>query len=302
LDLKIFALLANAYRRGIQNRCYLGATYSIDKITFLEVFQEAREKAITKENIKSAWAATGLNPFNPAIVLDKLLSNQKPLQLPASPIIKAKDSILLPFIPKIILQIEALIYQVIENNNLDTKEVLAKIGKAAYSVLADVFIQRSTNAELVAATKSKYQKCTRQHYSQARVMNIEVVKEREAKAAEKAIEITWQDLAKITPNLFEELFTKSPIKPRVLGYRNTQVFTTAVKPLLQLSPSLFLDRKAPVPNMIMSQQLSQPQATLVVVRWHCTRRDNSDRIGRPKDKNLKLRKKEREVRASGSYL
>jgi hypothetical protein len=137
---------------------------------------------------------------------------------------------------------------------LDTKEVLAKIGKAACSVLADAFIQRSTNAELVAATKSKYQKRTRQHYSQARVMNMEVVREREAKAAEKAIEIAWRDLAKITPNLFEEPFKKSPIKPRVLGYRNTRAFTTAVKPLLRLSPSLFLDRKAPAPDMIMSQQ------------------------------------------------
>jgi ABC-type dipeptide/oligopeptide/nickel transport system permease subunit len=48
--------------------------------------------------------------------------------------------------------------------------------------------------------------------------------------------------------------------------------------------------------------LSWPQATLVVVRQRCTRQDNSDRIGRPKDENLKLRKKEREVRASGSYL
>jgi hypothetical protein len=46
----------------------------------------------------------------------------------------------------------------------------------------------------------------------------------------------------------------------------------------------------------------QPQATLVVVQQCCTRRDNSDRIGRPKDENLKLRKEEREIRAKGSYL
>jgi hypothetical protein len=104
---------------------------------------------------------------------------------------------------------------------LDTKIVLAKIEKAVYSILADIFIQHSTNTELVAATKSKYQKYTRQHYSQARIINIEVVKERKAKAAEKAIEIAWQDLAKIIPNLFEELFKKLPIKLRILGYRNT---------------------------------------------------------------------------------
>jgi hypothetical protein len=129
LDLKIFVLLANIYCRGIQNRYYLRATYSINKIIFLEVFQEVQEKAITKKNIKSAWAAASLNLFNPAIVLDKLLSNQKSLQLLASPIIKAKNSILLPFISKNILQVEVLIYQVIENNNLDTKRFLLKLGK-----------------------------------------------------------------------------------------------------------------------------------------------------------------------------
>jgi hypothetical protein len=191
LDLKFFALLANVYRRGIQNRYYYRATYLIDKITFLEVFQEVQERAITNKNIKSAWAAAGLNLFNPAIVLDKLLSDQKSLQSPASPILESRDSVLLPFIPKNILQVEILIYQVFKNNNLDTKEVLAKISKAACHVLTNVFIQCSTNAELVATAKSKHQKRSRQYYGQARVMNIEVVKEREAKAAEKAIEITW---------------------------------------------------------------------------------------------------------------
>jgi hypothetical protein len=47
--------------------------------------------------------------------------------------------------------------------------------------------------------------------------------------------------------------------------------------------------------------MSQPQATLVVVRQHCTYRDNSDRIGRPKDENLKLRKEEREEPLALTY-
>jgi hypothetical protein len=82
------------------------------------------------------------------------LLDQKYLQLPASPILESEDSILLPFIPKNILQVEVFIYQVIKNNNLNIKEVLAKISKAVYYIFTDIFIQYSTNTELVAAARS----------------------------------------------------------------------------------------------------------------------------------------------------
>jgi hypothetical protein len=38
----------------------------------------------------------------------------------------------------------------------------------------------------------------------------------------------------------------------------------------------------------------QTQATLVVVQQHFTRQNNSDRIGRPEYKNLKIREGKRE--------
>jgi hypothetical protein len=44
------------------------------------------------------------------------------------------------------------------------------------------------------------------------------------------------------------------------------------------------------------------QATLVVVRRHCTRRNNSDRIGSPKYKNLKIRKERERERVLSGYI
>ena len=45
-----------------------------------------------------------------------------------------------------------------------------------------------------------------------------------------------------------------------------------------------------------NSSLSRIPATLVVVRGHSTPQDNSNRIGSPKYKNLKIRRERREVR------
>ena len=41
--------------------------------------------------------------------------------------------------------------------------------------------------------------------------------------------------------------------------------------------------------------MSRPQSILVAMRRHCALQDNSDRIGRPEYKNLKIRKEEEET-------
>ena len=53
--------------------------------------------------------------------------------------------------------------------------------------MADALIQRSTSIELLKVAKSKHQKRTHENYGQARVIDIEVIREREAKIADKAM-------------------------------------------------------------------------------------------------------------------
>jgi hypothetical protein len=241
LDLKIFAPLAMAYRQGIAKQCCLGSSYSIDKITFLQIMQEAREKAITDENIKSAWANAGLKPFDPTIVLNKLPPTQHYEEQPSTPCSKLVDDKLPLTTPANILQVEVLLHQAIANSNSNNLEIISKLSKAACRAIADAHIQRSTNIELVKAAKAKPRKrsSTRENYGQARVMDMEVVKEREAKIAEKAIQNAWQHLSKITPSIFQESSSKSPTKPKCSGNGNARAFTTAAKPFLQLSPGIF---------------------------------------------------------------
>ena len=48
------------------------STYNIDKADFISLIQTARRQGITSRNIQSAWRATGLISFNPAVVFQKL--------------------------------------------------------------------------------------------------------------------------------------------------------------------------------------------------------------------------------------
>jgi len=47
----IFEPLLLAYKKGVQCRYRFGVTYSIDKVNFLEIYQQSRVEAITQENI-----------------------------------------------------------------------------------------------------------------------------------------------------------------------------------------------------------------------------------------------------------
>src|SRR5438045_9340414 len=60
------------YQNGVHERTRFGATYCINKPDFLEIYQEAQDKAITVENIKSAWRESGIHPYNLDLILSKL--------------------------------------------------------------------------------------------------------------------------------------------------------------------------------------------------------------------------------------
>ena len=69
-DVGVFAPLKDAYRDEVE-RLYRGGVNTIGKEHFTSVYHSAREKAFTKRNITSAWAACGLFPLNANRVLRK---------------------------------------------------------------------------------------------------------------------------------------------------------------------------------------------------------------------------------------
>ena len=64
LNVGCFSPLKNIYGRFVQEKAELGI-YHIDKPDFLVLFQQARIIALTPKNIKSAFQAVGILPFDP---------------------------------------------------------------------------------------------------------------------------------------------------------------------------------------------------------------------------------------------
>lgn len=78
-DVGLFSPLALAYDLNLNN--HISETQGLASITkskFWMLFHPAWESAATEKNIKSAFEKTGIEPFQPSVVLKKLISGQDP--------------------------------------------------------------------------------------------------------------------------------------------------------------------------------------------------------------------------------
>ncbi|RPA75353.1 DDE-domain-containing protein, partial [Ascobolus immersus RN42] len=71
LDVGMFGPLQRAYGQAVEAWSRKGYS-SITKAEFFKLYDYARKKAFTPENVSSAFAATGVFPLNKNVVLDKL--------------------------------------------------------------------------------------------------------------------------------------------------------------------------------------------------------------------------------------
>lgn len=75
LDVSVFGLLKRAYRKQIQS--YMRASvHALTKHKFLPAFKQAFQQSFTTSNILSGFRASGLVPFQPLVVLEKLSNFQ----------------------------------------------------------------------------------------------------------------------------------------------------------------------------------------------------------------------------------
>ena len=71
LNVSVFGLLKQNYKKLLAEKtCF--TTYNIDKVDFISLIQQSRQQGILSRNIQSAWRATGLIPYNLAVVFQKL--------------------------------------------------------------------------------------------------------------------------------------------------------------------------------------------------------------------------------------
>lgn len=71
LDVGCFAVLKKAYGALVEQKIGLGVNH-IDKIEFLELYQQARAQTFSTKIVANSFAATGIVPFDPDRVLSKM--------------------------------------------------------------------------------------------------------------------------------------------------------------------------------------------------------------------------------------
>lgn len=65
LDVGIFGSFTQTYKQILEQSIRPGAGYHIDKVRFLELYQEAQAECLCEELVLSAFEKSGYKPFNP---------------------------------------------------------------------------------------------------------------------------------------------------------------------------------------------------------------------------------------------
>jgi hypothetical protein len=86
LDVGVFQPYKHWHAEAIDDATRTGCT-SFNKVEFLAAIESIRAKTFTKRTIRRGWQETGLIPYKPDVVLDKLRRDefQHALQRPATP-------------------------------------------------------------------------------------------------------------------------------------------------------------------------------------------------------------------------
>lgn len=155
----------------------LGAGYSIDKLKFLQLYQETKKQVICKDLILSAFRKCGYKPWNSSLILDSLPgqalkskvkaifehstgenANQANTRTnaPIEAIVNKRYKSIIPPTPKHPNRVDELLAQALEDDAIDP--IVCKLGKSLKKIMADVVITSAENEELAFTLASRAKK------------------------------------------------------------------------------------------------------------------------------------------------
>ncbi len=200
LDVSVFGPLKQNYKKLLAEKIRF-TKYNIDKVDFISLIQQARQQGISSRNIQSAWRATGLIPYNPAVVFQKLSIRPEQTSTTSSSTDNTLNTPLqtryftgqIPPTPANIQEVSEIeeLVSLFRNQTLDSPKftILHKTLKAARRAMADRVILNRTNTELLEANTRKKRRAQRtglQYDGQyARVLSLEDVEKRRELAEDK---------------------------------------------------------------------------------------------------------------------
>jgi hypothetical protein len=83
LDLACFSSVKTRYRSQIQELASLDDAAPVKKSRFMTCYSQAREKGLSKHNIRTGWRVTGIIPYNPGLVINSSQVLRRPTTPPS---------------------------------------------------------------------------------------------------------------------------------------------------------------------------------------------------------------------------
>ena len=158
LDVGLFGPLQHYYGLEVDRLAQLGVTH-ISKTRFLEILTPARLAAYTTKNVVSAWKEAGIEPYNPAPVLDRMPA-ARPTTPPSAPPRSA-----VPRTPRTVVQVDGLLDHLLEGmeRTPSTLRVVEKLAKGCKRSFAEIQLQAAREKDLLevnAQRKTRKRKLT----------------------------------------------------------------------------------------------------------------------------------------------
>lgn len=197
LDVGIFGPFQNSYGREVEDAVCLCIT-GFNKVNFLPLYVAARAKVLQKRTIRNAFSATGLVPYNPKKVFDKipnyvLLPEDNPTAQRSSTLNKSTNSSTNdPVTPKATWQAKQPMAEILGNIEhlpeveTPTRKRILQLGKAVEFAFADNAIEQEINTQLRNANK-RWKIGDKRVLSKEQVLSMEEALRLREKAKEKAV-------------------------------------------------------------------------------------------------------------------
>jgi hypothetical protein len=209
------------------------ASYSINKVDFLEIYQEARELALTPENIQSAWKNSSLLPLDPEVIL-KQLHESKDTQT-AQPTTLSSSNSSISRTPVGVKGVEKILKQARDGELQSPIKFLEKASKVAIKALTDSHIQNATNNELLESQrrlKSRGNRATT-NLGRACVMDRLVLEQRQNIDFQKEYTMAIKWLHSLNLSIFDFKLTPEASSVKPPNKANQRVFNAAFKTICQ---------------------------------------------------------------------
>jgi DDE superfamily endonuclease/Tc5 transposase DNA-binding domain len=156
LDVGCFALLKRNYGQGVAELIRTGIDH-VDKLDFLTIYNSARSSIFTPLHIQSAFAATGLAPYDPERVICKLQLENRPITPPSQLPTQLQPT---SETPRTIIQLQSqielintLIHPRISGSTSPTLQAVKSLVKGCQMAMHSAILLAAENTKLQAANK-----------------------------------------------------------------------------------------------------------------------------------------------------